>query len=70
MEATQSGLSLSLLEKESAIRKTTKLLRNKLKQKRCSGACSEHKRRHQRCPMECLNRRRDELLSKKVTAVV
>eukprot|EP01117_Protostelium_nocturnum_P020249 TRINITY_DN901_c0_g1_i4.p2 TRINITY_DN901_c0_g1~~TRINITY_DN901_c0_g1_i4.p2 ORF type:complete len:326 (-),score=151.49 TRINITY_DN901_c0_g1_i4:1809-2786(-) len=51
-------------EKESGIRKTTKSLnKSKLKQKRCSGACSEHKRRHQRCPMECPNRKRDELLA-------
>jgi len=58
VEASSTGLHF--LEKESAIRKTTKAMKNKMKQKRCSGACSEHKRRHQRCPMECLNRRRDE----------
>ncbi|PRP85421.1 hypothetical protein PROFUN_06967 [Planoprotostelium fungivorum] len=58
MEA--NGTGLHFMEKESPIRKTTKLMKNKLKQKRCSGACSEHKRRHQRCPMECLNRKRDE----------
>jgi len=68
MEATNNGLSFSL-EKESPIRKNTKLIRNKLKQKRCSGACSEHKRRHQRCPMECLNRRRDEMMPKKLNSV-
>jgi hypothetical protein len=49
---------------DSISKPVRKIAKSKNSHRRCSNACNEHKRKHQRCPPECMGRLRDQMLEK------